>query len=143
MNSKEIKAHNLPKDRKVIYHMETKPYVMLFVLFGIGVITFYFNNVLAAVICATVLYAILLLPSKVLLDFTENYLVMYNRPSKSDCIMIYYDEIVSWSYKKGNFEDELFIELIDGKVERIECFGRLKVRQLLTRYAPNKERRIR
>ncbi len=141
MKSKEIKAYNLPSERRIIYRMETKPYILLGALLCLGIITFKFNSMLAIVISATMTYAIVILPTRILLDFTEFYLVMYNRGSKNDCIMIYYDEIVSWRYRKGTLEDELSIELIDGSIERIECFNRYKVRKLLGELAPSKERR--
>ncbi len=142
MNSKEIKAYNLPSDRKVIYHMETKPYVVLVIILIIGFLMFAINATLAIVISATMAYAIILLPSKVIIDFCEEYVILYNRPAKSDCMMIYYDEIVSWSYKKGSVEDELLFELIDGSKERVECFNRYKVRSILNEYASDKEIRI-
>ena len=143
MKSKEIKAHNLPSERRIIHRLETKPYVLLGVVLALGIVTFRFNTMLAIAITSTMAYAIVILPSRTLLDFTEFYVVMYNQASKSDCIMIYYDEIVSWSYRKGTLEDELSIELIDGSIERIECFNRHKVRRLMSDLAPNKERRIR
>ena len=143
MNSKEIKAHNLPSDRHVIYHMETKPYILLVILLIIGFAMFLVNATIAIIITSTMIYAIILLPSKVIIDFTNDYLIRYNRPSKSDCVMIYYDEIVMWTYKKGSLEDELIIELIDGHIERVECFNRTRVRMIMNEHARDKESRIR
>ncbi len=142
MNSKEIKAYNLPTDRKIIYHMETKPYVVLLIILLIGFLMFAINATLAIVISATMAYAIILLPSKVIIDFCEDYVILYNRPSKTDCMMIYYDEIVTWSYKKGPVEDELIFELINGSKEKVECFNRYKVRGILSEYARDKEIRV-
>ena len=133
----------MPAERRIIHRLETKPYVLLGTLLCLGIVTFKFNSMLAIVITATMTYAIVILPTRVLLDFTEFYVVMYNQASKTDCIMIYYDEIVSWCYRKGALEDELSIELIDGSIERIECFNRHKVRRLMSDLAPSKERRQR
>ncbi len=142
MNSKEIKAYNLPKDQRIIYHMETKPYILLGIFLTVGFLMFMVNGMLAIVICSVVIYAIILLPSKVLLDFTDDYLIMYNRSSKNDCVMIYYNEIVSWTYRKDIREDELIVELVDGSTEKVECYSRTKVRRIMSTFARDKEIKV-
>ena len=54
----------------------------------------------------------------------SDYLVLYNKGNSADCVIVYYDEIVSWYYKKSFKNDELVIELIDDNTLRIEAFSK-------------------
>ena len=93
----------------------------------------------AVLLIGVSVYALLFLPSRVLLAFTKDYLIMQNKASRDDCVIIYYDEIVSWQYINTHRVDTLVIELIDGTVEKIECFNRIKVTNYMNYFVKDKQ----
>ena len=139
MNSKVIKTYNLPKDKEVIYRIEVKPTSALVFMFIGGVISIYYSTTLSAILIGVALFGFFFLPSKVLIEFTMDYVILYNRASKNDCVIVYYDEIVSWQYIKGRKVDRLEIILDDGKVECVECFSRYMVCKYMNYFAKDKQ----
>lgn len=139
MKSKELKTYNLPADQHVIHKLEVKPYVFLIGVFVLGLVYTFYNGSIALILMSLSLYAILFLPDRKLLIFTDDYMVMQNKAAKDDCIMIYYDEIFSWQYLRGAKVDELVVELEDGTIERIECFSKRRVVSYMEEFAPNKQ----
>lgn len=142
MKSKELKTYNLPIDQHVIHKLEVKPYVFLIGVFILGLVCTFYNGSIALILMSLSLYAILFLPDRKLLIFTDDYMVMQNKAAKDDCIMIYYDEIFSWQYIRGAKVDELVVELEDGTIERIECFSKRRVVSYMEEFAPNKQIKI-
>lgn len=142
MKSKQLKTYNLSKEERIIHQLEVKPYVFLITILIIGIIYIFFNGPIALVLMSLSLYAIFFLPDRKLLIFTEEYMVMQNKAAKDDCIMIYYDEIVSWQYQRMPKVDKLSVELIDGTVEKIDCFSKNRVVRYMNEFAPNKEIKI-
>lgn len=66
-------------------------------------------------------------------------MVMQNKAAKDDCIMIYYDEIISWQYIRSSKVDTLVVELEDGTLEKIDCFSKRRVTKYMEEFAPNKQ----
>lgn len=139
MNSKDIKTYNLPQDKQVLYHLEVKPYFFLATLMFVGFIIVMFQATIGLILISISSYAIMFLPSRVLLEFTRTYLVMHNKASHNDCVMIYYEDILSWQYISGYKADELVIELVDGTKESIECFNKRYVTKCMNDFVKNKE----
>lgn len=141
MKSTELKVHNLPYDRKIDETIDAKPYFLFIILAIFGaIITFVQGGTLIG-ITLVVLSAISLmfLPSRVLVEFSNEYLVIYNRASHNECLMIYYDDILSWNYIRGVAYDELEINLKDGTKETIEAFSRLKFENAMNNYVKDKK----
>ena len=139
MKSKEIKSYNLPTDDEVLYHLEVKPYITLIAMLCLGIGILMYDVSYAVLLIGVSVYALLFLPSRVLLAFTKDYLIMQNKASRDDCVIIYYDEIVSWQYINTHRVDTLVIELIDGTVEKIECFNRIKVTNYMNYFVKDKQ----
>lgn len=139
MNSKVIKVYNLPKDKTILYRLEVKPFFILTASFIIGIMIIYSFTSLGIILIGTGLFGFFFMPSKVLLEFTDEYLILYNRASKNDCVIVYYNEIVTWQYLKTAKEDWLIIDLEDGRVEKLECFNRFMVCKYLNEFAKDKQ----
>ncbi len=87
------------------------------------------------------LFGIFFLPGKALTDFTPEYVILFNRADKSDCTIIYYDEIIAWRYIKGRRFDKLEITLENGQIEEVECFARYMVTRYMRTFARSQEKR--
>ena len=74
-----------------------------------------FDNTSAAGvgICITLLclFAELMLPDRLLAEFTDDYLVLFNTRERDSCSLIYWDEIVNWQYEYHSYADTLVILL--------------------------------
>lgn len=83
-------------------------------------------------------FCLFVMPDGVLCEFTRDYLVLYNRRRSQDCMLIYWEDIVSWQYEWHANTDYLIIMLVDGSTERQEVYSG-SIRRLMKRYAPGKE----
>ena len=121
MNSKAIKSYNLPADRVINVTIDAKPYVLiaLSTLAGFALAIFNSGDLLGLAIIALGFFAIMFLPRRILMEFSDDYLVIYNKANHYDCFMIYYEEIVTWSYIKKMTYDELNFELVGGINETV------------------------
>ena len=140
MQTKELKVHNLPYDRKIEQTLDAKPYTLFFILAIIGlIISFTKNGTIIGISLAVLsILALLFLPKRLLIEFSENYLVVYNRASHDECLMIYYEDIVSWNYIKGIAYDELEINLVDGSKANIEAYSRMAFESHMNHYVEEK-----
>ena len=143
MKSKVLKIRNLPSDMQVLNEIKVKPIgslLFLVAVAGIFIISGSSIAIVGVVLLAVSAYALLVMPDRLLMQFTSDYLVLYNRKNRDECMLIWWDEIVAWQYQKHNNEDTLWLELIDGHVESIECFNRGRVVSYFKVYASGKER---
>ena len=142
MKSKELKVYNLPQDEQATMVIDAKPYNLLigFVIVGILLVLFKISNLYGVGIIIVGICSIIFLPRTVLIEFFTNYLVLYNMASKDDCCLIYYEDVVSYEYKRGSLKDYLYIELIDGSIKKIEAFSKVLFEAYLNRYFPGKQK---
>ncbi len=141
MRTKELKVYNLPNNRTINADIDAKPYTLLLGLMGLGVMLMIFNAyIYGASLLLLGLFAIALLPRKILIEFSDNYMVLYNKVDKNDCVIIYYDDIVFWNYQRNVQNDTLTIELLDGSVESINCFDKHRIQRFMFIYAKGKKK---
>ena len=142
MKSKVLKIRNLPENMQILNEVKVKPIgTLIFLLLVSGLFIFSGSTVavLGVVLLAVSIYALLVMPDRVLMQFTEEFVVLYNRKSRDECMLIYWDEILRWQYQKHNNEDMLVLDLIDGQTEAIECFNRNRTVSYFKVYAKDKE----
>lgn len=142
MRSQTIRIRNLPKTNETLHQVRIKP-IMLLVFLAIGGVAFillkpeiYFVGILLLLFG---LFGLLVMPDKVLCEFSDEYMVLYNLNEKSRCNIIYYEDIVSWRYEWHATYDQLYITLVDGTSEVMELYNKSSVKKYLDQYAPNKE----
>lgn len=143
MKSKAIRTYNLPLEREIDITVDAKPYFLILLSTFIGFCLAIINNVavMGMAMIALGFFAMMLLPRRVLLEFSSDYVVLYNKVNHNDCYMIYYSDIVNWSYLKRVYNDELCFELEDGSSEVVECFGPRRIEKILNIYAPGKKKK--
>lgn len=144
MKSQMIKVHNLPISTSPTKSISVKPkgllYLLMLIGIGICVKSSYFS---AAGVCFIMVpvFALGFLPDRELLRFTQDYLVMFNNRNRTQCMIIYWDEIVSWQYEWHPSSDLLVVNLIDGSSQSVDMFSKQSVAKLMNLFAPNKEMR--
>lgn len=145
MKSQRIKIRNLPIHpdayEKTIY---VRPTGILYMLMVIGVCMVFFRKyllLLGASLVLLSLFGLLVLPDRKLLQFTNKFLIMYNCSDRTECTIVYWDEIVSWQYEYHNTYDQLVIFLTDGDTETQEVYSLHSLRAAMEFHAPGKMRR--
>lgn len=143
MKSKELKTYNLPKDDMVVAQIDAKPNSLFIFVILIGVLSFVFKLPVAYGVTMIIvsLCAIAYMPRVVLMEFYQDYLVLYNRADKNNCVLIYYDEVSSWYYSWSANRDYLYIELENGNVEKIEAFSKTIFESTMNRFMRDKRRK--
>lgn len=141
MKSKDIKIYNLPADDVCQNFIDSKPGYLLLVIAFVGLILIIPFGLYLYGGCLLIfgLLAYFLTPSNRMIEFYQDYLVLHNKASHSDCMMIYYDEINKWNYKFGISYDELVIELTDGRIVELDAFSRVKFEYCMNQYVKEKK----
>ena len=144
MKSKELKIHNLPVDIFTISKIDAKPdwLFIVFILLGCFSFTFDISRFYGISLILMSLVVLLFMPKVHLIEFFQDYLVMFNKADKSSCVLIHYDEISSWYYTWSANRDYLYIELENGTVERIEAFSKTLFEANMNRFVRGKKKMI-
>lgn len=145
MKSQVIRIRNLPATRSVLQRYQLKPTLLLVSMIIIGMLLVAARPyLLLGGIMMTMLgaFCLFVMPDGILCEFTREYLILYNRRRTDDCMLIYWDEIVSWKYEKHSTADELIITLVDGSTQKQECYSK-RICIYMRIYVPEKEARVR
>ena len=143
MKSKELKTYNLPVDYMVIAQIDAKPNSVFVVMILIAFFFFFsdFTRNYGIILLCLSIVGMIYLPRVLLMEFYNEYLVLYNRADKNSCVLIYYEDVASWYYSRGANRDYLMIELADGKQEKIEAFSRSIFESNMNRFLKDKKRK--
>lgn len=144
MRSQNIKIRNIPILPPVMKTVHVKPAVALMFVFIIGCWSIFRNAnsvILGVAIMIVAMFAILFLPDRILVQFTSDYLILYNCHSRDECMLVYWDEIVSWQYEWHASVDELVITLTDGSTQTAEMYSKASIYRAMSQFAPGKERK--
>ncbi len=143
MKSKELKTYNLPSENVLIAQIDAKPTFLFVILICLGIasLSFKMDPIYGSILITFSLIALIYMPKVILMEFYSDYLVMYNKADKDNCVLIYYDEIASWHYVWGANRDYLCIELSDGSEEIIEAFSKSLFEGNMNRFLKDKHRK--
>ena len=142
MKSKEIRVRNLPKDDVPFYVSNVKPtsFLMIAMIAGISFLWIRsYLQVIGVMVIMVSLFSLLMLPDCKLYEIHQDYIVLYNRHDKSECFIIYYEDMVSWHYEWNPSTDQLVISLVDGSVEKQEVYAKYRIEKWLNSLAPGKQ----
>lgn len=140
MKTKEIKRYNLPNERIVLSRIDAKPYELIVLIILVGVFVTYRSQWLYGGFFALLSIIILIvLPSCLLIEFTKDYLIIYNKGNSADCYIVYYEDIVTWRYMGGFKEDELVINLVDGSSLKLEAFSKILFEREMNKFLKEKK----
>lgn len=143
MKSKELKTHNLPKDDLLISSIDAKPNYLFVIMFLLAILLLFYENyrIYGLVTLFIAIASYLYFPKVVLMEFYQDYLVLYNRADNNTCVLIYYDEVISWNYNWSANRDYLNIELQNGENERIEAFSKTIFETSMNRFLKEKKKK--
>ena len=142
MRSKEIRVRNLPKDDVPFYVSNVKPTSFLMIAMVAGISFLWIRSylqVIGVMVIMVSLFSLLMLPDCKLSEIHQDYIVLYNRHDKSECFIIYYEDMVSWHYEWNPSYDQLVISLVDGSVEKQEVYAKYRIEKWLNSLAPGKQ----
>ena len=142
MKSKEIRVRNLPKDDVPFYVSNVKPTSFLIIAMIAGICFLWIRTylqVIGVMVIMVSLFSLLMLPDCKLYEIHQAYIVLYNRHDKSECFIIYYEDMVSWHYEWNPSYDQLVISLVDGSVEKQEVYAKYRIEKWLNSLAPGKQ----
>ena len=142
LQSQKIRIRNLPLNLAVTKKVHVKPVAELWLLIILGILVVFMRPYIMAfgmILITLPLFGLLVLPDRKLCDFTPKYLILYNQRNRQDCMLVYWDEIVSWTYERHSLNDLLVILLKDGRTETQEVFSRFYIKRAMEQYAPHKE----
>ena len=143
MKSKILKVKNVPHDN-ILATLRTKPISLFVVMLIIGFVFLAINQItqaIGALLCLFALYGLFMVNDRMIIEFTDEFMIVYDESNKEDCKLLYYDEILSWDYITRSRYDCLVVEMIDGTSEKINCYSKHKLESILNVYAPNKRRK--
>jgi len=144
MKSKELKVHNLPAEDVLLSQIDAKPVYLFYFLILLGFLTLIFKiPILFGATCILASITMMLVtPKVILIQFFQDYLVIFNKADRNTCVLIYYDEISSWYYTWGANHDYLYIELENGQMEKIEGFSKTLFESQMNRFLKEKHKKI-
>lgn len=137
-----MKTYNLPRINTALSEIDAKPMGLFILLIILSVVSFIlkFPIVYGATLIIISIVCICFFPRVTLMEFYDDYFVMFNRVDKNSCVLIYYDEVVSWKYVWTAKKDILSIELVDGSQEKIEAFSKTIFEAYMNRYLHGKKK---
>lgn len=143
MRSQYIKIRNIPEAViKSARTVRVKPWGLLIGLFLLGSVLIAVRSYtlgVAVPIMVLTLFSMVAMPDRILVQFASDYLIMYNRQDRSECTILYWDEILSWQYEYHRSSDLLVVELTDGRTESVDMYSKFSIRRYMEAYAPGKE----
>lgn len=108
----------------------------------VGFIFLFINRpfeLIAIIMILVGVFSLIVLPDRVLCEFSDSWMVLYNQHNRAECVMIYYDDIVSWQYEWHSSVDSLVICLLDGTTESLDVFSKYRLEKLMNEHVPGKE----
>lgn len=140
MKSKELKRYNINPENKCNSSLDAKPYFVLIAFVCIGFVIDVLGSTLFGLGLAFFgLSVLLLLPSRKLIDFHDEYMILYNKANRLECCVVYYEEVKSWEYKMSIYSDVLTITLEDDSVQRVDGYSKTLFETNLNRYLKDKK----
>ena len=137
-----IKTRNLPPVTAQPYTIHVKPVAALSLMgiAGIGLLlTHSFLSGIGVMMILLSVFALLMMPDRLLMQFSPDFMVLYNQRDAARCTVIYWDEIVNWQYEYHPGVDVLALSLVDGSTQTIELFSKRSISRFMNQYAPGKE----
>lgn len=145
MKSQKIRVRNLPENiTRSRASVHVKPTGILFLLLCIGAMIILLLQELfiyGVAMIMLAIFALTILPDRILITFADDYLVLYNQQDRSICVLLYYDEIVNWQYEVHRTYDRILFTLVDGSCESQEMFSLCAVKKNLEEHLPGKQKK--
>ena len=140
MRSKELKNYNLPSNRMFNEVLEAKPKVLLSILIVIGVVLLFVQYYIYGVVLLILGFSsFLFLPNRRLIEFYDDYMIIYNKARKDECNIIYYEDVKSWEYIVKVSYDTLILYMEDGSIQKCDGYSKASFENCLNKYLRDKK----
>ena len=140
MRSKELKNYNLPDNRMFNEVLEAKPKVLLSLLIVVGIVLLFAKYYVYGVVFLLLgLTSFIFLPSRRLIEFYDEYMIIYNKARKDECNIIYYEDVKSWDYIVKVSYDSLILNMEDGSVQKCDGYSKTSFENCLNKYLKDKK----
>ena len=142
MKSQMIKVRNLPDWAHQPYTIHVKPVFFLALMGIVGIVMFVSGGPwvgVGLILSILSVFALLMMPDRILIQFTPDYMILYNHRDRDTCTVIYWEDLVNWQYEFHPNYDTLSCFLTDGSVQRIDLYSKRLAAKYLNQYAPGKE----
>ncbi|MBR2808798.1 MAG: hypothetical protein IKE33_01030 [Erysipelotrichaceae bacterium] len=137
MRSKVVRINSIDEN-KIMTQIKAKPELFLALMFVFSFVILMFNGYLGFALMMITTYCFIFFPERRLIDFCDEYLIIYNDINHEVCYMLYYDEIVSWQYVSTFNADKLVIALINNQVYETDIFNRHRTERIMERFVPER-----
>ena len=144
MKSKTLKARNIPAGHVTFFRMNIKPTEYLTAVLAVSVFFLFLDAPFPAIgliACTVVCFALVATPDRTLLEMNDMFMTFYSPKDASECVILFWDEILVWQYVKHRQCDYLKVELINGEVYDSEVYYDRRMIRLLNAYASGKEKK--
>ena len=143
MKSKELMTHNLPEENQLISQIDARPTSLFVFLIMVSLFSFLINipKAYGVILLIYSISCLIYMPRVILMEFYNEYMVIYNKADKTKCVLVYYEDVISWYYSRGSSHDYLYIELEDGKQVRVEAFSKSVFESNMNRFLKEKKRK--
>ena len=142
MRSQVIRIRNLPADQTVRHSVHVKPTVLMVIFLLAGIVMMFMRpylTVAAMMMILLAIFSLTVMPDRKLVEFTDDYLILYNQSDKTRCFIVYWEDVVNWKYEWHPSYDQLVITLTDGSTQMQEMYSRLPIQYYMDKYAKGKE----
>ncbi len=142
MKTQTIRIRNLPEYNGVEEKVHVKPIAFIIMMLLIGIVIAIIRSylLLAGILLVLMaLFALIIMPDKVICEFRDDYVILYNEREKTRCNMVYYEDVVSWQYEWYATVDKLVFNLVDGSSQIQEVYSKGSVKPYLDNHLPDKE----
>lgn len=139
MKSKQLKSYNLSPERTYNEVIDAKPYLLFALLMALGFIFVMGSRIISGTALVLIaIFCLALMPSRRLIEFYDDNMIIYNKASKADCYNIYYEDVKSWTYNLGVTYDNVTFILKDGSIQNVDAYSKILFEKRINKYLKNK-----
>ncbi len=129
VRSNVLKTRNLPQSSKKLDVVNSKPYLFIILLFIIGILFIVYDFLLIGIAITLIFgYNLLFIRNVVVTEFFEDYAVFYMDKNREECFLLFWNDILSWSYVKTKQDfDRIEVVLKNNQKVSFKCLSKNKI----------------
>ncbi|MGN1344929.1 MAG: hypothetical protein ACI4U3_10120 [Traorella sp.] len=138
LKSNRYKCRNLPSNYKVNARIKSKSITPMVALGVIGMFLIVNDEdwrILGYIFVGFSIYFIFMEKNETSIEFCDQFMIVYNKQKKDECLLLYYDEILCYHYKKRFFEPDLvMLDLINHQHYEFNSLDKRKMLKNVHKY---------
>ena len=134
VRSNVLKTRNLPRSSKKLDAINAKPYLFIVILFMIGITLLVYGYFLTGIAITLIFgYHLLFIRNAIVTEFYEEYVVFYMDKNCEECFLLFWNDILSWSYLKRKHDlDMIEVVLKNNQKVSFKCLSKKKILKYFT-----------